>query len=262
MPKMQPAQRASNEEQKQHRLRAIVEAALALSRESSFAELSIARIAERAGIAKGTIYLYFPSKDALAVELERSLVTAWLGDLNAALEQASWGMSPLQLAGAIGATIDRHEADFAVLVGLLSSAERTTETAGLAAVKIRLLDGLAAGGARLERVAPYLGAGQGVQLLFLVFALVVGLQQSVRATPVLDPSGWMRAELRPLQRGVSWFVAEAVRVHLEGLRGIRAGSGSVPGGQPPVHGLSPEAIAHTLADADPEPRRRSWWKLP
>jgi AcrR family transcriptional regulator len=43
----------------------IVEAALALWAEKGFAATRLEDVAARAGIAKGTIYLYFPSKEAL-----------------------------------------------------------------------------------------------------------------------------------------------------------------------------------------------------
>lgn len=262
MPNMRTAKRASNEEQKQQRLQDIVDAALAICRESSYAELTVAQVAERAGIAKGTVYLYFPSKDALGIALERVLNTAWLEDLRSTLERASWGLSPLQFAGVIGGTVHRHECGFEVLVGLLAAVERTAAPQDLAQVKALLLNGLAASGTRLERLAPYLSAGQGLQLLFFVYAMTVGLHQSMRSTPALDRSLRTRAELRPLQREISWFVAEAIRVHLEGLRAVRTGQQEMGTLPPAPHGLSPEVVAGALVENQPVPRRRRWWELP
>src|SRR4051794_36358354 len=43
----------------------IVEAALALFAERGFAATKLEAVAERAGIGKGTLYLYFPNKEEL-----------------------------------------------------------------------------------------------------------------------------------------------------------------------------------------------------
>ncbi len=53
----------------------IVDAALALFSETGFAATTVAAIARRAGVTKGTVYLYFPSKEDLfaAVIRDRTL---------------------------------------------------------------------------------------------------------------------------------------------------------------------------------------------
>lgn len=52
----------------------IVEAALALVREGSFAAATVGAIASKAGIAAGTVYRYFPSKAELCAEVFRIAV--------------------------------------------------------------------------------------------------------------------------------------------------------------------------------------------
>lgn len=47
---------------------AVLEAAMALCRESGFARLTIEAIAERAGVSKKTIYRWWPSKGAILLE--------------------------------------------------------------------------------------------------------------------------------------------------------------------------------------------------
>ncbi|WP_373355913.1 TetR/AcrR family transcriptional regulator [Pseudoroseicyclus sp. CXY001] len=53
----------------------ILDAALALFLEDGIQRTRVADIAARAGISKGAIYLYFPSKDALVLALVRRRVT-------------------------------------------------------------------------------------------------------------------------------------------------------------------------------------------
>jgi AcrR family transcriptional regulator len=75
----------------------VADVALRLWAENGFDQTSVARIAEEAGIAKGTLYLYFESKDALLLEVLRrnSLVPnirALIEDLQSTtLEQAVHG---------------------------------------------------------------------------------------------------------------------------------------------------------------------------
>jgi AcrR family transcriptional regulator len=57
--------RARSEEQRQARLQTILDAALDVFAEKGFAEARLDDVAARAGVAKGTIYLYVASKEAL-----------------------------------------------------------------------------------------------------------------------------------------------------------------------------------------------------
>lgn len=61
--------RERREREKQERRRAILEAARRLFRDKGFAETTMPEIAAAAELAPGTLYLYFPSKPALYVEL-------------------------------------------------------------------------------------------------------------------------------------------------------------------------------------------------
>lgn len=57
------------DQQFQQREQAILHSALALFRQHSWETVTIAEVAEAAGIGKGTVYKHFPSKEALFAEL-------------------------------------------------------------------------------------------------------------------------------------------------------------------------------------------------
>src|SRR5579871_5762617 len=78
---------------------AILAAAAALAEEAGIGAVQIAAVAERAGIAAGTVYRYFPAK----TELIAALVTAHAAAEAAALEQAG-NAAPGPLSG-LAATI-------------------------------------------------------------------------------------------------------------------------------------------------------------
>jgi len=68
--------RARNEEARQAKLQAILDAALDVFAEKGFADARLDDVAARAGVAKGTLYLYAESKQALFEALVRSGIVA------------------------------------------------------------------------------------------------------------------------------------------------------------------------------------------
>jgi AcrR family transcriptional regulator len=70
---------ARKESDRQAKLQAILDAALDVFLEKGFAEARLDDVAARAGVAKGTIYLYVPSKQALFEALVRSGIGGAIG---------------------------------------------------------------------------------------------------------------------------------------------------------------------------------------
>ena len=60
----------------EHRPQQIIEAALEVFGESGLANARLQDIASRAGVSKGTIYLYFPNKEELFREMIRQTAVA------------------------------------------------------------------------------------------------------------------------------------------------------------------------------------------
>jgi len=72
---------ARKESDRQAKLQAILDAALDVFLEKGFAEARLDDVAARAGVAKGTIYLYVPSKQALFEALVRSGIGGAIGTI-------------------------------------------------------------------------------------------------------------------------------------------------------------------------------------
>ncbi|RDI62396.1 TetR/AcrR family transcriptional regulator [Microvirga subterranea] len=81
--KKRPAKKAParSENDRQARLQAILDAALDVFLDKGFAEARLDDVAARAGVAKGTIYLYVPSKQALFEALVQSGIGGALGTI-------------------------------------------------------------------------------------------------------------------------------------------------------------------------------------
>jgi AcrR family transcriptional regulator len=77
----QPARRARGESDRQAKFAAILDAALDVFAEKGFANARLDDVAAKAGVAKGTIYLYVSSKEALF----EALVRAGIGEPIAAM---------------------------------------------------------------------------------------------------------------------------------------------------------------------------------
>ncbi len=57
---------------------AILEAAIRILRDGGWAELTTTRVAELAGVSVGSLYQYFPNREAIAVEIVRQRTRAFL----------------------------------------------------------------------------------------------------------------------------------------------------------------------------------------
>ena len=80
------------------REQAIVAAATALAREGGMAAVHIAAVAERAGIAVGTVYRYFPSKTDLVAQLIAAVARRELAAMRKAADAAPGPLSALAVA--------------------------------------------------------------------------------------------------------------------------------------------------------------------
>lgn len=87
--------RSLKERQREERKELILQAAEAMLVARGYHETSIDEIAAQVGIAKGTVYLHFPSKEDLVVALvERELLT-FLQTADQAVDQATSARSQL-----------------------------------------------------------------------------------------------------------------------------------------------------------------------
>ena len=169
-------QRAVLAEDKQERHHAILDAAERLLLRSPDRVASVAEVADEAGLAKGTVYLYFPSKEELLLAVHERHAEGFFGALVSRLARGE----PLTLDEMMQLT-QAHFIDPPTFLPLatrcfgIMATEVPHETA--AAFQQRMAERMGAAGAGLERHFPELGSGGGVALLRRSFALIVGLWQ-------------------------------------------------------------------------------------
>jgi AcrR family transcriptional regulator len=172
-------QRAVDDAQKRERREAILETAAAIFTDKDYNDISMLAVAERAGLAKGTLYLYFQTKEALFLAVLHRQLEGWFDALDISLAHASTPIADL-IARSLA-----DQPDMLRLLALLHThLENNAGYAPVAAFKHMLLQRLQTTGSRLEQAVPGLNPGDGARTLLRLYALVIGLQHLTTQTPV------------------------------------------------------------------------------
>lgn len=175
--------RARQNHQKQERREAILAIALGALDHSPLQDITMTQIAEQAGLVKGTLYLYFTTREELFLEVFRSQLHGWFWDLETGLEDLPRKGRLRAVAHLIAATTAARPV-FRQLLAVLHHTLETNlpETTTLAFQRERLAR-IASMGTALERALPFLGPGQGMHVVFRVFAWIIGIQSIIPPDP-------------------------------------------------------------------------------
>jgi AcrR family transcriptional regulator len=89
----------------------LLDAAAAVFLDRGLAQATVADVAEAAGVAKGTVYLYFDSKSALLTALRARYTSRWLEQSSRLDGPAGRGGHPRQLRSFLAEMYDFHAAN-------------------------------------------------------------------------------------------------------------------------------------------------------
>ena len=208
--------RARDDVDKAARRESILLAARTLYLQDTRCLPSVARIAERAGLAKGTVYTYFTTKEEIFVALLGDSLDALFGRLAQVLSTGR--PTPDVLIEQFVRYLDGHP-EVLRLDAMVYQLEGNLSPDAMRTHKLRGTMGLVAGGALIEATWG-LPAGRGVKILSRVYALTRGLWQwldypeamrAVLAEPAFAP-------IRPVFRSE---LVEALREYLQGAVLVR-----------------------------------------
>lgn len=193
MPPTPRRRRAVLPEDKSERRAAIVRAAQDLLAGAPMGAFSVEELALRAGLAKGTIYLYFRTREEVLLAVHGAHAQRLFDAVSAVLDSGRAQARPI-----VRATLRflRANPGFLPLAatcrGMLEN--NVSERAAIE-FKLALGSRLGALGARVERLYPGLARGAGVALLMNCYALMIGLWQLADA-PACLREALKRRELR------------------------------------------------------------------
>lgn len=178
-------QRARKEEDKSSRRTSILAAARRLFARQPYAAISMDRVAAAAGLAKGTLYLYYDTRERLFLALLEEQLGAWFAALEADLASSRRPLTPADLARLIWETLAGRPQLVRLLSLMESVLEHNINAETAAAFKKMLLERMSAAGALVEQRLAGLRAGDGLHLLLHLRALLTGLAQMADNPPVI-----------------------------------------------------------------------------
>lgn len=211
------AQRARTDEQKAQRRRAILEAADVHFADVGFEAFSMAELARRAGVVKGTLYLYFETREEVLLALFSDKLDAWVASLATAVASDA---ADTDFAATFYETAYADPTFLPLLSRLDSVIEHNVSPETLIAAKRTMA---AAFEALSTGLAPRLGLspGQSYDAMASLGSLLLGVSQ-LDAGPTLQEST-LPADVRQFMNAFAskdLFVTNAGRI----LAGIRAGT--------------------------------------
>jgi AcrR family transcriptional regulator len=216
MAKAMGSKRARTTDQKLDRRDAILAAALDALRDTGFDAITMNGLAQRAGLAKGTLYLYFQTKEEVFLALFLDAMDSWCARIVRALEA---GMTDPEAVAALSRAV-REDPLFVDLASRLTSViERNVGHETLIAGKRRMYQAYGALAEGLE-AALSLRPGDGARFALGLATLLLGSAQ-------IDPGSMGGRD--DLPEDVRSFVAGSTFDHVfsDGLRlllrGLRAG---------------------------------------
>jgi len=178
--------RAVSDSAKQLRREAVLQAARDLFVETGFFDVSMSMIAKRAGVAKGTVYIYFKTKEEIFLALSLVELESWLSQWAAALAIAPGALSNAQFISVLRKTFTGRKPMYRLISLMHLVLEKNVAYDEALSFKRQLSVMTAEVAELIEKRLPYLGKGQGVMVLFNLHCLVVGWSQMTETSPVLD----------------------------------------------------------------------------
>jgi AcrR family transcriptional regulator len=175
--------KALTDAEKQAKKQEIVEAAASLFQDRPYPDITMSLIAVEAGVAKGTLYRYFRTKEELFLALLLDRLQGWFGEYAPVLASLTGPMHPRDLA-ALLAQAATTRPDLIRLIALLHAVlERNISVDQARDFKRQLLAYSTGFGAALERVFPMFEPGDGLHFCLYYYSIVVGLYQMSTPAP-------------------------------------------------------------------------------
>ena len=210
-------QRAVAVEDKEVRRNALLDAAEALFLEHPDRMASVAEVAQAAGVAKGTVYLYFPSKEEMLLSLHERHMALYFAALMKRLDgRAAAGFD--EIWATTLHNLVRLPGYLPLTSRCLGLMDRDIPTPAAVEFKVRVGQALAEAGAGLERHFSALGKGGGVTLLQHSYGLIVGLWQLLHPIERFG-TAMERAELAMFKRDYERELEQALRALWAGTMG-------------------------------------------
>ncbi len=185
MEHLSTGQRAVRDEQKRERRQAILDRAWELFQTTKYETLTMGDIAQSLGLAKGTVFLYFKTKEALFLTLVEQQLTIWFAEVDARLEGLERSGTIPQVTAILHQSLEKRSGLTRLLAILHTLLEQNIDLDSALHFKFFLLEHFQRTGSLLEQNLAFLITGEGARLLLRCHALVIGLWHLSDPAPVV-----------------------------------------------------------------------------
>ncbi len=177
-------QRAVKEEHKLERKQAILDTAWKIFQTTPYHEVTMSIVAQKTRLAKGTLFLYFPTKEEMFLALLEGQLVEWFTEVNLQLDLLK-GKTTIEQVVSLFADSLKARTSFTRLLAIHSTiVEQNVSYESILQHKQIILSHLAGTGTRLESALPYLTKGQGAHFILQAQATVVGLWHLADPSPI------------------------------------------------------------------------------
>lgn len=211
-------QRARSAEAKDQRRAALIDAASGLFADADFDAITIARVAEAAGMAKGTAYLYFPTKEALFLELVRAELSTWLAAFIQVINRQRAANPALAVPKALAKSFAQHPQMRRLLVLQHTVLEPKLDDATALGFKLQMLALMDEATTAIAPKIPGWRREDAQVFVMQAIALVISVTQLSEPSPVIARVLASDARLRPMRIDFEPFMARTLTTLVSGTR--------------------------------------------
>ncbi len=211
--------RARSRQDKDLRRAQLIASATQLFADEDFDAVTIARVAALAGVAKGTAYLYFATKESLFLELVRAEMSLLLVGLTQKLDPglpASQANAVKSVPAVIARSLTERLVLRRLLVLLHSVIEPKIDAATALEFKIFLRDLLQEASLLMAQRIPGLNVEKASILMLQIHALVISLTQLAEPPPVIAQVMAQNPSLRGMHIDFESFLTLTLETLVQG----------------------------------------------
>ena len=163
--------RARTPEEKEKRGRDILNVARSLFEKHPYKDISMAQIARTAGVAKGTVFIYYSTREELFLALAREYFGEFFEDMeNRITELALQGTpSSEDLTAVLKESFSGKESFLKIIPLLGTIIEHNSGYESIREFKLFLAEKMEKTGCYVEGIFPGLGGGKGLQLFLWLY---------------------------------------------------------------------------------------------
>jgi TetR/AcrR family transcriptional regulator len=181
-------QRAISIEQKEERRQEIIDITRTEFLRTDFNKVKMADIANAAGIAKGTLFFYFKTKEELFLTMAQQEINAWYDHFDKILRQQivfKHHLSIKEFVSVVQNSLKKNDVLVPLFAILDDTLENNIDIEIAFKFKSNLKRRIVSSGELLEQVVPFIKKSDGGKLLYYSFMLIVGTYKVTNPSPVV-----------------------------------------------------------------------------